>query len=237
VKSISGLRFSRTGGPAGRPPKFAQPTWICRHKDLISRWLRRKSVFFDPFLTRKGFDFSLVTKDLPDFLIFKKRRGKPRAVTEGQKHCQPQMARMAQIGMVAEVDSDGEAWEKSELNRIANIIYMNRAIMVLLVSLSVFLTGCATPDVKFSDLSPTTATVSNNAVTIHLGSDNLCSECWIRPKAKVVDQTVYVVGYRTFFHERSREFVVKLRAAVDWRSVSVVWADPDGSHVPIPITK
>ncbi|HXC97835.1 MAG TPA: hypothetical protein VN048_00750 [Verrucomicrobiae bacterium] len=113
---------------------------------------------------------------------------------------------------------------------------MNRAIMVLLVSLSVFLTGCATPDVKFSDMSPTTATVSNNAVTIHLGSDNLCSECWIRPKAKVEGQAVYVVGYRTLC-EHSHELVVKLPATVDSQSVTVIWADPDGTHVPVPVTK
>src|ERR1700722_10229524 len=102
---------------------------------LISRRLRRKSAFFGPFLSCKWIDFSPVTKNLPDFLIFKRGRGKLRVDTEGRKRCQPQMTRMAQIGMVEEVDSDGEAWEKSELNRIVNIIYMNRAIMVLLVSL------------------------------------------------------------------------------------------------------
>ena len=38
----------------------------------------------------------------------------------------------------------------------------------LLLILSIFLAGCAKPDVKYSDLRPaTTATVSGDAVTIH----------------------------------------------------------------------
>jgi hypothetical protein len=138
--------------------------------------------------------------------------------------------------MVGGVDSDGMAWEKSKLNRVTNIIYMNRASMILLVSLSVFLTGCATPDVKFSEMSTTTATISNNAVTIHLGYDNLCSECSIRPKAKVKGQVVYVTGHRTLF-EHSRELVVKLPASFNAQSMSVIWVDPDGTHVPVPVTK
>jgi hypothetical protein len=47
---------------------------------------------------------------------------------------------------------------------------------------------------------------------------------------------VYVVGYRTM-REQSREFVVHLPASVSSQTVSVVWVDPDGSHVTVPITK
>jgi hypothetical protein len=138
--------------------------------------------------------------------------------------------------MVGGVDSEGTGWEKSSSACFTHIYSMNRATIILLLSLSAFLMGCATPDVKFSDLSTTTATISSNEVTVHLGSDMLNSACWTRPKAKVEDQTVYVVGYRTL-RERSREFVVKLPASVDSQSVSVIWVDPDGSHAPVPVTK
>jgi len=108
---------------------------------------------------------------------------------------------------------------------------------ILLLSLSAFLSGCAKPDVKYSDLRPaTTATISGSTVTIHLGSDLTASACWTKPKAKIEAQTVYVVGYRTM-REQSREFAVQLPASVTPQTVSVVWIDPDGSHVTVPITK
>jgi len=116
-------------------------------------------------------------------------------------------------------------------------LHMNRFVTILLLSLSVFLTGCAKPDVKYSDLSPaTTATVSGDTVTIHLGSNLMASACWTRPKVRVDGQTVYVAGYRTV-KERSREFVVHLPASAVSQSVSVVWIDPDGSRVTVPIKK
>jgi hypothetical protein len=101
----------------------------------------------------------------------------------------------------------------------------------------VLLGGCAKPDVKYSDLRPaTTATISGSTVTIHLGSDMLTSACWTRPKAKVEDQTVYVVGYRTM-REQRRQFTVQLPASVRPPSFSVVWVDPDGIQVTVPIVK
>lgn len=114
---------------------------------------------------------------------------------------------------------------------------MNRFATILLLSLSLFVVGCSKPDVKYSDLSPaTTATVSGDTVTIHLGSDLTASACWTKPKARVEGQTVYVVGYRTL-SEQSREFVVRLPASASSQSVTVVWVDPDGSRVSIPIKK
>ena len=114
---------------------------------------------------------------------------------------------------------------------------MNRFATIMLLSSSVFLGGCAKPDVKYSDLRPaTTATISGRTVTIHLGSDMLASACWTRPKAKVEGQTVYVVGYRTM-QEQSREFLVQLPASASPQSLSVVWIDPDRSHVTVPIMK
>ena len=115
--------------------------------------------------------------------------------------------------------------------------HMIRFATILLLSLSVFLTGCAKPDVKYSDLSPaTTATISGDTVTIHLGSDLTASACWTQPKARVDRQTVYVVGYRTL-REQSREFAVRLPASASPQSVSVVWVDPDGSRVTVAIKK
>jgi hypothetical protein len=112
---------------------------------------------------------------------------------------------------------------------------MKHFTAIFLLSLSVFLTGCAKPNVKYSDLRPaTTAMVSGDTVTIHLGSDLTASACWTIPKARVEGQTVYLVGYRTL-REQSREFVVRLSASS--HSVTVVWVDPDGSHVTVPITK
>jgi len=114
---------------------------------------------------------------------------------------------------------------------------MKHFITILLLSFTVFLAGCSKPDVKYSDLRPaTTATISGSTVTIHLGSDMIASACWTIPKARVDGQTVYVVGYRTM-REQSREFVVQLPASVSSQTVSVVWVDPDGSHVTVPITK
>jgi hypothetical protein len=114
---------------------------------------------------------------------------------------------------------------------------MQKLTTVLLLSLSCFLASCAKPDVKYSDLSPATAaTISGDTVTIHLGSDLVASASWTRPEAKVVGQTVYVVGYRTL-REQNRKFVVHLPSSVETQSVTVVWVDPDGSHVSLPIKR
>ena len=108
---------------------------------------------------------------------------------------------------------------------------------ILLLSLTLVLTGCHKPEVKFTDMRPNpTATISGDTVTLHLGGDLLTSAYWIHPKAKVQGQTVYVFGYRTL-QEQSREYIVHLPASVSSQSVSVVWINPDGSHVAIPITK
>lgn len=100
-----------------------------------------------------------------------------------------------------------------------------------------FLTACSPPDVKYSDLQPaTTATISNRVVMVHLGSDLIASACWTHPKAKVQGQTVYIVGYRTY-RQQSREFDVQLPDSVSPQSVKVIWVNPDGSEVSVPITK
>jgi hypothetical protein len=114
---------------------------------------------------------------------------------------------------------------------------MKRFAPFFLLAVGVLLTGCATPNVKYSDLRPpTTATVSGDTITVHVGSDLMNSECFTRPKARVEGQTVFVVGYRTL-REQSRDFLIRLPASMSSQSVAVVWVDPDGSRVPVPITK
>jgi len=114
---------------------------------------------------------------------------------------------------------------------------MNRAAAVLLLAFAVVLAGCATPDVKYSDLQPATkSTVSGDTVTVHLGSDLMNSACYPQPKARVEGRTVYIAAHRTL-REQSREFVVRLPASASSQPISVVWVDPDGSRVAVPITK
>jgi hypothetical protein len=106
---------------------------------------------------------------------------------------------------------------------------------ILILVASVFLAGCRKPEVKFTDMRPT-ATVSSNAVTVHLGAAYLTSAYWVHAKSKIRDQTVYVYGYYTL-KEMSHEYVIKLPASVSTQTVSVVWLNPDGSTLPIPFTK
>jgi len=114
---------------------------------------------------------------------------------------------------------------------------MNRFAAIFFSAVDILLSGCATPNVKYSDLQPpTTASVSEDAVMVHVGSDVMNSACFTKPKARVKGQTVLIVGYRTL-REQSRDFLVRLPASVSSQSVSVVWIDPDGGPVPIPITK
>jgi hypothetical protein len=114
---------------------------------------------------------------------------------------------------------------------------MNRIVASLLVAMTVLLAGCATPDVKYSDLQPpTTASVAGDTVTVHLGSDLTALACWTKPKTRVEGSTVYVAGYRTML-EQSRDFVVRLPASTNSQPVSVFWVNPDGSRVAVPIRK
>jgi len=114
---------------------------------------------------------------------------------------------------------------------------MRRATATFLLFLSLLLAGCATPDVKYADLQPaTTATVAGDTVTVHLGSDLKASACWTRPKARVEGRTVYLVGYRTI-REKNRQFVVQLPKSTNSQPVSVIWVDPDGSRVAVPVSQ
>jgi hypothetical protein len=114
---------------------------------------------------------------------------------------------------------------------------MNRFAASFLLTVSVLLAGCTTSDVKYSDLRPpTTATVSGDTITVHVGSDLMNSAYFTRPKARIEGQTVFIVGYHTL-RKQNRDFPVRLPPSVSSQSVAVVWIDPDGSRIPVPITK
>jgi len=114
---------------------------------------------------------------------------------------------------------------------------MKQIAVLFLLILTVLLAGCATPNVKYSDLQPaTTATASGDTVTVHLGSDLMNSACYPRPKARVEGRTVYISAHRTL-REQGREFVVRLAESSASEPVSVVWVDPNGGRVAVPITK
>lgn len=114
---------------------------------------------------------------------------------------------------------------------------MKRLCPFVLAGLCLLLNGCASPDVKYSDLRPaTTATIAGDEVIIHVGSDLIASACWTRPKVKVVGRTVYVVGYRTI-REQRRDFTTRISPSPNSEAPSVIWVDPDGSKVPVPLEK
>ena len=120
-------------------------------------------------------------------------------------------------------------------------MHMKRIEFILLLALSVCLTGCHKEGVKYSDISiAPTATVSNGVVTVLLQGSYLGSNTWVQAKSKFDGQTLCVSGYRTKSEPDSgmeHVHVVKLPASVSSQLVTVVWVDPDGNRVPVPTTK
>jgi hypothetical protein len=120
---------------------------------------------------------------------------------------------------------------------VGHFTRMRRIVAILTLVMSVFLAGCHKPQVDFTDMHPTpTATVSNNAVTVHLGWAWRTSADYVHAKSKIKDQTVYVYGYYTM-KEPSPEYIIKMPASVSTQAISVVWLNPDSSTVQIPFTK
>jgi hypothetical protein len=116
---------------------------------------------------------------------------------------------------------------------------MKRIEIILIMALSVCLTGCHKPGVKYSDIRiAPTATISNGVVTIFLQGSYLGSNTWVRAKSRFEGQTLCLYGYRTTSEpEMEHEYVVNLPASVSSQSVTVIWIDPDGIRVPVPTTK
>ena len=114
---------------------------------------------------------------------------------------------------------------------------MNRIATIVFCGTSLLLAGCEKSDVKYSDLKPaTTATVDGKTVTFHLGSNLTASACWTHPKLKIEGSTIFITGYRTL-KEQNQEVKVELPETADVKSLTVVWIDPDGSHVTVPFAK
>jgi hypothetical protein len=111
---------------------------------------------------------------------------------------------------------------------------MHKFASRLLFVLGIFLTGCAA-NVKYTDMSPpVTATIGDHRVTVHLGTDLSNSATYVRPRKKVVEGTIYVSGRRSLRAEK-REFVVRLRKSITSQSIVVVWVQPDGGLIPLPL--
>jgi hypothetical protein len=118
--------------------------------------------------------------------------------------------------------------------------HMKRSIAIQFLIIGTFLAGCRGPQVAFHDMdSKPTASITGDILTVHLGviTNIPVSEVWIGHKAKVVGHTVSIIGFQSFDYEQNREFAVQLPTPVSSQSVSVVWVDPNGSHVTVPITK
>jgi hypothetical protein len=102
----------------------------------------------------------------------------------------------------------------------------------------VFLVGCEGSQVAFRDMDPKpTASVAGRTLTVHFGviTNIPCSEVWIGHKANITGHVVWVTGYQSFYYQQSEKFTVQLPVYVSSQAVSVVWIDPDGSHVLVPI--
>jgi len=117
---------------------------------------------------------------------------------------------------------------------------MNRLHAVQFLIAGMFLLGCRGPAVAFRDMEPApTASVAGNILTVHIGviTNIPVSEVWVHPKGKVEDHVVYVSGFQRLYREQSREFRIRLPASLRSQLVTVVWHDPDGSQVSVPVTR
>lgn len=95
--------------------------------------------------------------------------------------------------------------------------------------------SCTSSRLKYDVLSPATfATIARDTATIHLGSNLTASACWTHVKSRLDGNTLAIWGYPTL-HQTSQSLVIKLPPAVNPRSVSIVWINPDGHRVTIPI--
>jgi hypothetical protein len=116
-------------------------------------------------------------------------------------------------------------------------MYIKHFFTIMILSMMILLAGCDRSDVKYTDLTPgTMASVSGENMIIHLGSYRKASDRWTSIKTKIDGQKIYVYGYLTA-QKQGSEFILKLPASVNPESVSVVWINPDGTHVTIRINR
>jgi len=116
---------------------------------------------------------------------------------------------------------------------------MKLALGISLVAFGLASTGCRSPQVAFTDLDPSpAASIAGRSLTVRVGVDTNIpsSEVWVRVKAQVKDGTVYLAGFQSYYREQSRVYSIKLPASANVEALAVVWVNPDGSHVPVPVT-
>ena len=117
---------------------------------------------------------------------------------------------------------------------------MKLALGISVVAFGLALTGCRSPQVAFTDLDPRpAASIADRSLAVRIGVDTNIpsSEVWVRVKAQVKDGTVYLTGYPSYYRAQSRVYSVKVPASVNSEALAVVWVNPDGSHVPVPVAK
>ncbi|MDB6117760.1 MAG: hypothetical protein JWO08_1541 [Verrucomicrobiaceae bacterium] len=121
-----------------------------------------------------------------------------------------------------------------ELNERKSTI-MNTSRHLLILASILTLGACTIPQVKYSDMNPYAyATASGAGLTVHLGSEQSRKAGWVVTNTKVEGRVVYLRGYRSYAQE-SRDVQVALPAGVDARSVSVIWVNPNGKFIPVPV--
>jgi hypothetical protein len=114
---------------------------------------------------------------------------------------------------------------------------MNKLHACFFALISLVLVGCRGPSAAFKDMSPTpTAAISGDWLTVRLGADTKNSAGWVRPKVRLEGRTAYVNGYHTL-RFTSLQFSMPLTVPTQMEGLRVVWVNPDGSTVPVPLTK
>ena len=105
----------------------------------------------------------------------------------------------------------------------------------LLILTSILGLGACVSNVKYADLNPyPTATASGSALTVHLGADQTKKAGYTVTNTKVEGRVVYLRGIRTYAPQ-SRDVQVSLPEGVDARSVSVIWVNPNGQFITVPV--
>ncbi len=117
---------------------------------------------------------------------------------------------------------------------------MKRLPIFLVIGLGAMLAGCSSTTtkslVKFTDVRPgPAATITNDHIQIVFGNDIAAPTCWIHPDSRTEGNTVYFYGHHSP-DWATHEYLVKAPSSTNSQDVKVVWVNPDGSHVPVPVT-
>jgi hypothetical protein len=116
---------------------------------------------------------------------------------------------------------------------------MKRLPMIVMLGLGAVLAGCSSTTrslVNFTDVRPgPAATITDDQVQIVFGNDIAAPACWIHPDSRTEGDTIYVYGHHSP-DWATHECLVKAPSSTNSQNLKVVWVNPDGSHVPVPMT-